>query len=181
MKARAQSTVADREQKPDEPKRAINQCEAHGCPIPATINDGGHVCCLHYGANRDGWPHATRVAIELELLWEHARQAQALPSAEACSADLARRLFDAAKADGLHFTDAQRAEYRHRESQGREWLRVKFAGQLVEAAIRAKAHQAAGAVVRQDRDDGRPAVSKLALALAGFATCDTGSQQQVAM
>lgn len=110
----------------------IKTCAAHGCPLPGTLRtavNAGAVCSCHYGAKATGWQRATRITRRHESLWRAARAASCAGLPEGASDDLARALFAAAKAEGLAFNDAQREGY------ARAGMKLRKAGQIVEAAI----------------------------------------------
>lgn len=110
----------------------IKTCAAHGCPLPGTLRtavNAGAVCSCHYGAKATGWQRATRITRRHESLWRAARGASCAGLPEGASEDLAKALFAAAKAEGLAFNDAQREDY------ARAGMKLRKAGQIVEAAI----------------------------------------------
>jgi hypothetical protein len=108
-----------------------------------------------------GWPKATGVLVRHERLWAIAREVQSAPLPEAASAELAVKLFEAARNAGLTFSEDQRATYR------RAGMKLKAAGALVEAAICALASDAAYTPPKQDSD--APRASALVQALMRIA------------
>lgn len=124
---------------PKESKRAVEQCSAHDCPLPGTIRPDNKepVCGVHFLANPKGWPKATGVINAHLRLLDMARQAQLCGTPMSASHESAVHLFDAAKAHGLEFNDSQRAIYK------RAGMKLRSAGEIVEATIGAKAVKAA--------------------------------------
>lgn len=132
--------IAERpEQAPKKPQKAIADCAAHGCPLPGTIRpeNGEPVCGVHLLSDRAGWPKATAVILDHQTLLSMAKRAQNVGTPMSISAESAALLFDAAKAHGLVFNDAQRETYR------RAAMKLTVAGALVDAAISAAAVNAA--------------------------------------
>lgn len=156
------------EQRTVEKKPESTRCIASGCPLPATIRtDAGAVCSCHFGAKADGWPRATAVVVRFAHLWRLAREAQSAPTPDSVSAQLASDLFEAAKREGLSFGEDQREVYRKAGLNGRDFMRLRMAGEFVESAIRAEALAASD--VSTITSDGAPADSRLSIAIRGLA------------
>lgn len=120
-------------------KAALFACAAAGCPIPATLRNesGTALCTCHFGANAQGWPKATAVAIQHATLLAMARSASCAATPDAQSEELARDLFTIALDAGLKFSADLRAKYKANP------MRLRFAGSVIEAAIRQQAIDAA--------------------------------------
>lgn len=132
--------VGDRPQQAEKPKgKAIESCSAHDCPLPGTMRpeNGEPVCGVHFLANPKGWPKATAVINDHLRLHDMARQAQQCGTPMSASHESATHLFSAAKAHGLTFNDEQRANYK------RAGMKLRAAGEIVEATISAIAVKAA--------------------------------------
>ena len=124
---------------PETPAKAFLTCAAHGCPLPGTITPDASeaVCGVHFLANPKGWPKATAVILDHLRLHDMARQAQLCGTPMSASHESATHLFNAAKAHGLVFNDEQRANYK------RAGMKLRAAGEIVEATISALAVKAA--------------------------------------
>lgn len=124
---------------PSEPAKAFLTCAAHGCPLPGTITPDASeaVCGVHFLANQKGWPKATAVILDHLRLHDMAAAAQSCGTPMSASHESATYLMAAAKAHGLEFSDQQRAEYK---TCG---MKLRKAGEIVHAAISAKAVKAA--------------------------------------
>lgn len=162
--------LTEKPAQPEKQARGVGKCSAHNCPLPATItlDSGGAVCACHFGAKAEGWPKATDVILRLETLWRLAREAQCSGAPESVSADLARDLFLAARAEGLKSSDEQKEMYRRAGEDGRDFMRLRMAGAMVEACIRAEVHAAAmsvGEVIPM----GQVRESGLSIAIRGLA------------
>lgn len=116
----------------------INKCSAHDCPLPGTITTESNapVCCVHYLANKTGWPKATAVILHHIDLFDAARKAQTIGLPLGMSKEAATKLADAAAQAGLAFSDEQRNQYRIAR------MKLVAAGHIVEASITSKAVQA---------------------------------------
>ena len=132
--------VGDRPQQAEKPNgKAIESCAAHDCPLPGSMRpeNGEPVCGVHFLANPKGWPKATAVILDHLRLHDMARQAQLCGTPMSASHESATHLFSAAKAHGLTFNDEQRANYK------RAGMKLRAAGEIVEATISAIAVKAA--------------------------------------
>lgn len=164
MAAKSGKTMVDEPASaPKAPVRAVAQCAAYGCPLPGTgRNESGlHLCACHINASAEGWPRATAISIKHAALWEMARQAQSAAPSDRDAA-VAGDLFAIAKADGLWFSDAQRALYK------RAGMKLRAAGSIVESAIR---EMAVAAAIKADipQELGRPKLSRLEERIMGAA------------
>lgn len=132
--------VADLPQREEKPQaKAVESCSAHDCPLPGSMRpeNGDPVCGVHFLANPKGWPKATAVILDHLRLHDMARQAQLCGTPMSASHESATHLFNAAKAHGLVFNDEQRANYK------RAGMKLRAAGEIVEATISALAVKAA--------------------------------------
>lgn len=132
--------VGDRPQQAEKPPaKPFLTCSAHGCPLPGTITPDASeaVCGVHFLANQKGWPKATAVILDHLRLYDMAAAAQTCGTPMSASPESAAHLMAAAKAHGLGFSDQQRAEYKVCG------MKLRKAGEIVHAAISAKAVKAA--------------------------------------
>jgi len=132
--------VADLPQREEKPQaKAVGSCSAHDCPLPGSMRpeNGEPICGVHFLANPKGWPKATAVILDHLRLHDMARQAQLCGTPMSASHESATHLFNAAKAHGLVFNDEQRANYK------RAGMKLRAAGEIVEATISALAVKAA--------------------------------------
>lgn len=157
--SRGKPLVADTpEQAPKKPEKAVAACAAHGCPLPGTIRpeNGDAVCSVHFLADRSGWPRATAVIEDCKTLYSAARRASSMGTPAAADADLANLLFKTAKAHGIELSDGQieQAKLAKFGPGGfpRQYMPVRMAGAMVEAAIATKAVQAAVTAPISDAD-----------------------------
>lgn len=141
--------VADMPQQPEkQPVKAFENCCANGCPLPGTMKpeNGEPVCGVHFLANPKGWPKATAVILDYLRLHDMARQAQLCGTPMSASHESAVHLFSAANAHGLEFNSEQRTNYK------RAGMKLRAAGEIVEAAINAKAVKAAFVAPQSNAD-----------------------------
>jgi hypothetical protein len=153
------SLVGDREpQEAPAPKQAVSNCAAYGCPLPGTIRpeNGDAVCSVHFLADRGGWPHATAVIEDCQTLYSAARRASSMGTPAAADTDLANLLFKTAKAHGIELSEGQLEQARLAKTGPggfpRQYMPVRMAGAMVEAAIATKAVQAAVTAPVSDAD-----------------------------
>jgi hypothetical protein len=131
--------IAPKAAAPASKKGGLEDCAAHGCPLPGVIHleSGSHRCSIHYLASEAGWPKATGVIVNNAELLLLARRAQSAGLPQAADKVAARRLLDAAIARGCVFGDE------HRETYKAAGLKFRAAGSLVEQGITALAVAAA--------------------------------------